>query len=115
MGKKMTNLNINNAEKVINQIKADIAFAEFQINQCSVKEFLTSEGNPPTCILTIDENNLVNSNFDVSEKTSKLWVAVMSNNPTNTFLYLSAKSSANGWKSQKALSEKYLSMYMGEV
>jgi len=113
----MTNLNINNAERVINQIKADIEFAQFQINQCSssVKGFLTSEGNPPTCILTTDENDLVNCNFDVSEKTSKLWCDVMSNNPTNTFLYLSAKSSANGWKSQKALSEKYLSMYMGEV
>jgi|TARA_R110000796_G_scaffold36093_1_gene92313 hypothetical protein len=111
----MTNLNINNAERVINQIKADIAFAEFQINKCSVEEFLTPEGNAPTTMLTIDEKDLVERNFQVNEKTSGLWCCVMQNHPTDTFLYLSAKSSANAWRTQKSLSEKYLSMYMGEV
>ena len=113
----MTNLNINNAERVINQIKADIAFAQFQINKCSesVEEFLTPEGNAPTTMLTIDEKDLVERNFQVNEKTSGLWCRVMQNHPTNTFLYLSAKSSAGSWRTQKALSEKYLSMYMGEV
>ena len=66
-------------------------------------------------MLTIDERDLVERNFQVNEKTSGLWCGVMQKHPTDTFLYLSAKSSANSWRTQKSLSEKYLSMYKGEV